>query len=128
VHDQEIYRKPATSGLYRVKRSECYLVPSHAFDHTRANSECASDDDTDDPTNTHYMQGPPEPPDIPLEIMTPPCGQLPNSGPDLARTDMMTTPLVMKQTFLNRPVIHRIILSVSNLHVIDDFLPDSVIS
>jgi hypothetical protein len=33
------------------------------------------------------MQGLSEPPDIPLEIMTSPCGQLPLSGPDLARND-----------------------------------------
>jgi hypothetical protein len=34
---------------------------------------------SNDPSTTHYMQRPPEPPDILLEIMTPPCAQLPYS-------------------------------------------------
>ena len=70
---------------YKVKKSECYLVPSQAFDRTGSESDCASDDDVDYLPNAHLMPEPPEPPDIPLEIMAPPYDPNPCPGSDLAQ-------------------------------------------
>ena len=70
---------------YKVKKSECYLVPSQAFDRTGSESDCASDDDVDYLPNAHQMPGPPELPDIPLEIMAPPNAPNSYSGSDSAQ-------------------------------------------